>query len=266
MSGFRNVAYFCTNNGTNIADVGCFQVEGGGPFFDVACIFAANMNGTDPNQATLWFNESVTTVLTQNIDQIQSLQQQGVKVLLSVLNNWEAAGWSNFTTWAGAQAFAGQCADAVEKYGLDGIDIDDEYSSGTPNDTSLIMATYALQQAMPGKIVSKALFDDTTYFGQTWEGHTLAQNLTYGWEMSYFSSAYGDRLAPYVDAGMALGDLGLGVTADGGTDGSQAAAYVRENAVGGVMVYDVTSGKTSFLEGVAQGLGESLQVPPDCFR
>ena len=47
-------------------------------------------------------------------------------VLLSVLGNHQGAGFANFTSFAQADAFAAQLADAVTTYGLDGIDFDDE--------------------------------------------------------------------------------------------------------------------------------------------
>ena len=50
-------------------------------------------------------------------------------MLLSVLNR-KPTGWSEFTSEAAAQGFVDQLVAAVDKYGLDGIDIDDEYSAG----------------------------------------------------------------------------------------------------------------------------------------
>jgi hypothetical protein len=258
---FRNVAYLCTNTSTDIAPAGSFTTPAGDPFFGVACLFAANLNGT-PDAPTLILNDTVTTVLTANLEQVRQLQSLGIKVLLTVLNNWDTAGWSEFTDFGAAQDFAAQCADAVAKYGLDGIDIDDEYSSGTPNDTSLIMATYALTQAMPGKVVSKALFADASYFQATWEGHTLAENLTYGAEMTYGDTDYAGRLQPYLDAGMAPGALGLGVSADGGSDGAAAGQYVAANDLGGVMVFDVTAGSGPLLGTVCQGLYGAQPASP----
>ena len=37
-------------------------------------------------------------------------------------------GWSNFSDEATARNFAAQCLDCCERFGLVGIDIDDEYS------------------------------------------------------------------------------------------------------------------------------------------
>src|SRR4051812_36935172 len=72
------------------------------------------------------------------------------------------------------------------------------------------MVTTLLRQALPGKIVSKALFRDIQNFGPAWNGHTLTGNLTYGWEMSYFDPNYAGRLQPYVDAGMGKNQLAIG--------------------------------------------------------
>jgi hypothetical protein len=261
---FRNVAYFDTRaDETTFKDVACYRLADGQPFFDIACVFAANINAAAPGVPQLWFNDSVTALLASG--QIQELQAAGISVLLTVLNNHQDAGWSCITEQSVAQSFAAELAACVTKYGLDGIDIDDEYDAcGAYNETSLAMVTYEMRQAMPGAIISKALFDDDQYFQASWEGHTLAQNLTYGWEMSYGQADYGQRLQPYVGYGMPLGTLGLGVSTDG-SDGPDAASYVTKNGVGGLMVFGVTSGSAGYLDPVAQAMyGQGIVVPPGC--
>jgi hypothetical protein len=184
-------------------------------------------------------------------------------VLLSVLNR-KPTGWSEFTSEAAAQGFVDQLVAAVDKYGLDGIDIDDEYSAGEPNDTSLAMVTTLMRQAMPGKIVSKALFADSQYLKPTWQGHTLPGNLVYGWEMSY-GGDYADRLQPYVRAGMSKSQLAIGVSTDMGNDGAAAASFVRQNGYGGIMVFDVTKNSTDYLSGISNALyGQNTVATPGC--
>src|SRR5687768_4200299 len=94
---FRNVAYLCTGN-TDIASAGTFTTPDGDPFFQVACLFAANLNGT-PDAPALFFNDTVTEALTTNLGQVRQLQGLGIKVLLTVLNNWDTGGWSEFTDY-----------------------------------------------------------------------------------------------------------------------------------------------------------------------
>ena len=173
------MAYVMTNT-SSLANAGCYTLADGRQFFDFVSVFAANLDGP-PNVPVLTFTLPVNASL-YDTDDVKKLQNLGITVLLSVVNNWSKAGWSEFTDQTAAQWFVDQLVAAVDRFGLDGIDIDDEYSIGTPTDTNLAMVTTLLRQALPGKIVSKALFDDSQYFGPTWNGHTLTGNLTYGWD------------------------------------------------------------------------------------
>ena len=188
-----NVAYVDVNR-NNFANVGCYTLPDGTQLFDIACIFAANIND-DNGRPVLYFNPQVSAVLNES-DDVKNLQALGIKVLLTVLGNHQNAGWSCFSDQATAADFANQLAECVEHYGLDGIDIDDEYSACETNDTSLIMVTYEMRQAMPNKILSKALFDDIDYFQSSWHNVVLAETLTNGWEMSYGDPDGAGRLAP----------------------------------------------------------------------
>jgi len=117
---------------------------------------------------------------------VRYLQARGIKVLLSITNGHQPVGWSQFTSRRDALDFARYLKKSVvARYGLDGIDIDDEYSSGVANRTSLIMVTTLMRQLMPDKILTKALFEDKKCFRASWKRHRLAENLDYGWEMSY---------------------------------------------------------------------------------
>jgi Glycosyl hydrolases family 18 len=250
-------------NSNNPANIGCYGLQDGQPFFDFACIFAANIGVGPDGQAQLTFNPQVSAVLNET-DVVAQLQAQGVSVLLSVLNNWQNAGWSCFTEYSQAEAFAQQLADCVEQYGLDGIDIDDEYSSCTLQLDSLIMAAHAMNLAMPGKIVSKALWNDYSYFQQSWNGLTLAQTLTYGWEMSYAGNI--GVLTQYVNAGMKPQQLLLGLNSP--TDPRQAydlSTQIKAQGFGGIMIFSVTTQSAALLSGVSSGLyNQHTLVTPGC--
>ena len=255
------MAYVMTNT-SSLANAGCYTLADGRQFFDFVSVFAANLDGP-PNVPVLSFTLPVNASL-YDTDDVKKLQNLGITVLLSVVNNWSNAGWSEFTDQKAAQWFVDQLVAAVDRFGLDGIDIDDEYSIGTPTDTNLAMVTTLLRQALPGKIVSKALFDDSQYFGPTWNGHTLTGNLTYGWEMSYFDPNYAGRLQPYVDAGMGKNQLAIGVDTSR-TDGPAAASFVRQNGYGGIMVFNVTKDSTSYLSGISNALfGQNTVAQPGC--
>jgi hypothetical protein len=262
--GYTNVAYVEVNT-NSFANVGCYTLEDGSQFFDIACIFAANINADAEGQPVLYFNPQVSHVLNET-DDVKVLQELGITVLLTVLGNHEDAGWACFTDETVAQTWANQLADCVEQYGLDGIDIDDEYSTCSTNDTSLIMVSSKMREAMPDKIVSKALFADQPYFQSSWDGMTLAEELTNGWEMSYGDPNYGGRLAPYLAAGMQPAQLGLGVST-AGSDGAAAAAYVAAHGIGGVMVYNVTDDSQGYLSTISDVLyGQDIVATPGCLQ
>ncbi|WIB33909.1 endo-beta-N-acetylglucosaminidase H [Curtobacterium sp. MCSS17_005] len=157
-SGPTSIAYVEVNN-DELANVGRYTLENGANAFDVAIIFAANINYED-GKAVLYNNENVQRTLDQAATQIRPLQAKGIKVTLSVLGNHQGAGLANFPTKAAARDFAAQVSATVKKYGLDGVDLDDEYSdygaNGTPqpNQQSIGWLISALRADMPGKIIS----------------------------------------------------------------------------------------------------------------
>ncbi|MFE0171362.1 endo-beta-N-acetylglucosaminidase H [Streptomyces sp. NPDC059002] len=159
--GPTSVAYVEVND-NSMLNVGKYTLANGGEnVFDVAVIFAANINyDTTKKEAYLHFNENVQRVLDNAATQIRPLQQKGIKVVLSVLGNHQGAGFANFPSKAAASAFAKQLSDTVTKYGLDGIDFDDEYAeygnngTGQPNDSSFVHLVTALRANMPDKIIS----------------------------------------------------------------------------------------------------------------
>jgi len=95
------------------------------------------------------------------------LQQKGIKVLLSILDNHQGAGFANFPSQAAAEAFAQELADAVNQYGLDGIDFDDEYAeygnngTGQPNNSSFVYLVSALRQKLPNKLITLSFIPHT---------------------------------------------------------------------------------------------------------
>lgn len=238
-------AYINPQSSQQFQNVAGYTLADGSPAINVVCIFAGNYaaadlpylraNNNDP-PTTDPFNDNIQQVLDDG--SVQYLQDKGLKVLLTVTNGWQSVGWSEFTSETAAMEFAQYLkTEVVEKYGLDGIDIDDEYSAGTPNDTSLIMVTTFMRQIMPDKIISKALFSDQQYFQANWNGHTLAGNLNYGSGMSYglppqFS------LEPYTQVGLNQSQLSLGFwSGQPSPNPDQNVEWLKNNGYAGVMIY-----------------------------
>src|SRR5215203_4074402 len=154
----------------SLANAGCYTLADGRQFFDFVAVFAANLDGP-PNVPVLSFTLPVNATL-YDTDNVKKLQSLGITVLLPVVNNFERRMVRGHGSEGGAMVRR-PTRRRGDRFGLDGIDIDDEYSIGTPTNACLAMVTTLLRQALPGKIVSKALFQDSQYFGPAWNGHTL---------------------------------------------------------------------------------------------
>lgn len=259
------VAYVEVNS-NDVGNAGCFTESDGSQLFDIAVIFAANIN-YDGQKAILHFNDQVSNLLNNNLSTIQGLQAKGTKVVLSVLGNHQNAGWSCFANEQSADDFAQQLKDAVDQYGLDGIDIDDEYSqcSQTYSD-SLVKVTSALRVKMPNKIISKALWSDTDAFQAEWNGKKLGDQLTYGWEMSYWQgSSCTSRIQKYINLGVDRSKLGVGASTvlnSASAASALAACNENNNLGGGTMIFNVTKDSSSYLSTVWPGTSEV----PNCLK
>ena len=164
--------------------------------------------------------------------------------MLTILNAHTQTGWSQFTDEGTAQNFVNYLnSHVITPYGLDGIDIDDEYSKGPIDDAnSLAMVTTLMKQTMPDKLITKALFADGFAFTANWKGHTLAANLNYGWEMSYYRGRDANsRLGVYTSYGMKKSQLCLGFSAEQSFSGNwsqigpQASQTIDDGYAGGMM-------------------------------
>nr|WP_234434116.1 endo-beta-N-acetylglucosaminidase H [Streptomyces sp. NRRL F-5126] len=229
-SGPVSVAYVEVNS-DSMLNVGKYKLAGSGAnVFDIGVIFAANIN-YDGSQAYLSFNQQVQSVLDNAATQIRPLQQQGIKVELSILGNHQGAGFANFPSQSAAAAFAKQLSDTVSKYGLDGIDFDDEYAdygvNGTaqPNDSSFVYLVQALRQDMPDKLIT--LYDIGPSASRlSYNGVDVTSMFDYAWNPWYGSfdvpgiGLPKDRLSPAaVDLGSTSADTAANMaqqTVDGG--------------------------------------------------
>jgi hypothetical protein len=152
-----NVAYVEVNS-EDIGNVGRYTLADGSAAFDVAVVFAANID-YDGTKAQLSLNENVQRTLDDRAT-IRALQKKGVKVTLAVLGNHQGAGFANFLSQRAAADFARQVTDTVRTYHLDGVDLDDEWAeygkngTGQPNADSIGWLISSLRHDMPNKIVS----------------------------------------------------------------------------------------------------------------
>jgi hypothetical protein len=148
-------------NSNNPLNVGTYKLTNSGkPFFDICNLFAANINyNSETGKVYLHFNENVQHLLTNREKYIKPLQDMGIKVLLSILPNHQGIGLLNMTNDV-AKDFAQQMKAAVDAYGLDGVDFDEEwtdygtnYLPGT-NIYSYGRLLYETRKLMPDKLIT----------------------------------------------------------------------------------------------------------------
>jgi len=155
---------------------------------------------------------------------VQQLQAAGVKVLLTLVGS-NGYGWDGVND---PNAFAAYIkSNVVDAYGLDGIDIDNEFSNLPENPQNFMNVAGALRSALGGGLLTKALWSDLDYFtvpvssGFPNAGSYLGQLLDLGSSMAY-GDGYAEQISfiqSYMNVGMSASQLAIGVQA-GPPDGS----------------------------------------------
>lgn len=172
-------------NDCHPGNIGAWSL-GDKPFYNLGILFAANIHADADGDPCLFFNDNVNHIMSDVTKYVRPLQAKGIKVLLGVLGDHQGIGFSNLTP-AQATMFAQILAYAVDTYGLDGVDFDDEYSkygtNGFPNwnTTSFSNLINALRAEMPaGKLIT--VFDYVTDTGGTsYINSTALGNIDYAW-------------------------------------------------------------------------------------
>lgn len=150
-----------------------FRLENGKLLWDVVVLFAANINkDPDTGMPRVTCNDNVQFLLDNNEEFLQPLRKHGIKVLLGLLGNHDETGLAQLSDM-GAKYFAAEVASYCERYNLDGVNYDDEYSK-LPDLSNPALAPsgydraarlcYETRLAMPDKLV--------TVFSYGHMGHT----------------------------------------------------------------------------------------------
>jgi len=263
------VLYIEVNN-VNFANAGCYRRQSNEqPLFDFAIIFAANINFHVAEQrAVLYFNPNVVTVFDNVETYVRPLQDQGIKVLLSILGNHQGAGISNFPTVEAARDFAVQLNEVVRRYGLDGIDFDDEYAgygnngSLLPYPDSFLWLLRELRQLMPDKIITFYFYGPAS--SRLGTGELIAGDyLDYSW-----NALYGTFSVPSVPklTNEQLGPAAVWVGRSSQSTAENLAQRTRDGGYGVYLYYDMPNeDSNSYLSGVSDILYRSASLlTPDC--
>lgn len=183
------------------------------PFFDVVVIFAANIHafGSEP---CLYLNDNVTEMLVPTSDStttghfkyIQPLREDGTKVLLSILGDWQGVGVANLTE-DNQQKFAEILAWAVEEYDLDGINFDDGWARyGTnPDFPDVVNGSFdglivKLRDELDERFPNEHKLISVYHFGEACNlTTTTIPCIDYGWNAGYGMNLYTLPYSPWTN-------------------------------------------------------------------
>jgi hypothetical protein len=248
-----------------LTDILDYRRADGAPQVTVTILSSASFTGTPETFAPpYWDLGALAEVLPPRtadvVGPVQMLQAQGIKVLLCVAGS-KGMGWDlvpaaqngDFAQWVQSEI--------LELYGLDGIDIDDEWGPSGSNPQGLVDTVAALRAAAPQALITKALWSDNPDYFTTpvsadspWSpGAYLGQLVDFGSTMAYGENAAGleATVQSYTsittpggaNVGLAPNQLCIGVQAGVGSwfttlaDSEAAAAWVVQNGYRGMMLF-----------------------------
>lgn len=124
------VVFSCIEvNNTNPLQTQNFRLKKANKYlFDGVILFSSNVNFSKrDNEVYIHNNDNVQAILNNYDHYIKPLKDKGIKVFLSLLGNHDGSGLANMSD-ARCRDFAKAIADTLDKYNLDGVFFDDEYS------------------------------------------------------------------------------------------------------------------------------------------
>ena len=154
----KNVVIYEVNE-TNPLNSLEYKLEDGSYFMDAVVLFSSNIIHSS-GEPRLSNNANVQALLDNSSVYLQPLRDAGIKVYLGLLGHHTSAGLGNLSD-TGARLFAEEVAEACYIYGLDGVFLDDEYTSypaspvnsyyTTPSFEAASRLCYELKRAMKTK-------------------------------------------------------------------------------------------------------------------
>ena len=123
----------------------CFTLKSSGkPLVDAVILFSSNINyNAETGRVYVYNNENNQAIFDMREKYLKPLKERGIKVILSILGNHDRSGVANLSDEA-ARDFAQECKAVCDAYDLDGVFLDDEYSSyQTPVPPGFVAPSYA---------------------------------------------------------------------------------------------------------------------------
>jgi hypothetical protein len=148
-------------------------------------LFAANL--ITESDGSIGIDVSADIAAPLLAGQGKPLQAQGIKLVLSIFNaNDHSVGWSTMNATQTAQLVTA-IGNAMSRYALDGIDIDDEGMEGEGSPGNFYNTVSAIRSAYPDLVISNPVYDDQDM--QKYQQYpNLANLMTYCATMNYGGS------------------------------------------------------------------------------
>lgn len=248
----KNVLYFEVNDTNPLNALEFVLKDSGKLFFDEIILFSANINyNAETGRVYVLNNPNVQFLLDNNEQFLQPLRKRGMKVILGILGNHDAAGVAQLSDM-GCREFAKELAAYCNAYNLDGVGFDDEYSDSPDlsnpwfapwSGAAASRLLYETKKAMPDKTVM------VYYLGAIYSSTiTPVDGVMPGDFVDYAVADYGGAASPM--QGMTLKQCG-GMSIElnrGGGDSSEGTARSRKNAGYGYYMF-FALGHTTSLSG-----------------
>lgn len=129
------VAYYETNDHNPLNALNYEIGDTGVPVIDIVVLFAFNFvlkDGTT-KMPTIMFNENNKTIIDNYEKIIKPLQEKGIKVIADLMPHHSGIGYKNLDDEM-RRALLDEIAELIDRFNLDGIDIDEEWAAYGKND------------------------------------------------------------------------------------------------------------------------------------
>lgn len=128
-------------------------------FFDIVVLYASDINYIN-GKVGLYHNPFQNNVLNATDSIIRPLQKKGIKILLGLRGSNATVGFSNMYN-SQIEDFSQLVAKAINTYGLDGVDFDDEFThyesiTSQPKASAALFGSLIrrIRQLLPDKLIS----------------------------------------------------------------------------------------------------------------
>lgn len=181
-SGIKLFSFVEVNDTNPLNNLNFTLKNSGKPLVDIVVLFSANINYDAANDKVyVHKNPNIEYLLTNHNKYLKPLRDNGIKVLLSIMGNWDISGIASLSPER-SKLFAEELKKTCEMYDLDGVFFDDEYSEKSikgpmplgfvvpSTNAAAARLTYETKKAMPDKLVTVYVYTKTASFPDLVDG------------------------------------------------------------------------------------------------